>query len=421
MAAESSPNYGATIVSHLPTSLDVAALAHEAEANLPWIVERRHHLHRHPELSFQEVETAQFLRRELAAMGLEPGPPIREGVHGFCVDIDSPAGATAPRILLRADFDALPIQEENDVAFRSTRAGIGHMCGHDCHTAMLLGAARLLVARREQLPVGVRLVFQHAEEVAPGGALDFVRGGALEGVAGCFALHVSPRVPKGKFGLRVGESMAAVGTLQCRIIGKGGHGAAPHETIDPMPAAAAAILALQQIASRRVPPIEACVVSVTTIRGGTAFNQIPDTVEFGGTFRTYNVDRIDEIERWIGDIVRDTARAWGCTAEAEMSHSYPPVVNDANAIAAMERAATELFGGQATTEIPMGMGGEDFAYFALERPSGFGFLGVAEEGQPFYSLHHCRFLPQDDILWRGAALLAAMPWIAPQFIRTGVR
>lgn len=399
----------------MTTTIDMKSLAGDAQAIQPWIVERRRHLHQFPELSFQEKETALFVRSEVKALGLEPKDTI-PGRHGFFVDLVSEENPHE-FVLLRADMDALPIQEENDVPYRSRVQGVGHLCGHDCHTAMLLGAMKLIVDRRKQLPTSVRFVFQHAEEVAPGGARDFVLGGQTNNVLGCFGIHVSPRTRSGRFGMKVGETMAAVGQLEVTIRGRGGHGAMPHECHDPMPAAAACVLALQQIASRRVPPMESVVCSVTVIQGGTANNVIPSTVRFEGTFRTFNIARIEEIEQMIRDICHNTAQAWNCEAEVSASHTYPPVVNDERAIVAASGAIREMFGPDSVEEVIAHMGGEDFSYFAQDKPSAFVFLGALPEGAPYYPLHHPCYLPDEEMLWRGSAYLAAMPFTAPQYLR----
>lgn len=398
-----------------PPTINLQQLAAAARAIQPWIVERRRHLHAHPELSFEETNTAAWIREQVKALGLEPAPPILPDKNGFTVDLPAPS-APGKFVLLRADFDALPIQEENDVPFKSTVPGVAHLCGHDAHTTMLLGAMKLLKERQDALPIGVRFVFQHGEEVAPGGAKDFVENGAVENVSACFGLHVSPRCASGQIGLREGPAMACVGGFTAKVRGRGGHGAMPHETLDPMPAAASAILALQHIVSRRIPPMEEGVVSVTMINGGTAFNVIPAEISFGGTFRTFNLDRVAEIERLIVETVEHAVRAYGCTAEVTADHSYPPVVNDANALAAGRAAVEGLFGADAAYPMEKNMGAEDFSYFTLARPSAFMYLGCLPNGETFYPLHSPHFLPDESVLWMGSALLAAMPFTAPGYL-----
>jgi amidohydrolase len=397
-------------------SLDLRELAQEAEALAPWVTERRRHLHRHPELSFREEKTAQYLRHELMALGYHPSEPVA-GRHGFYVDLKS---AINPDefIVLRADMDALPIFEENDVEFRSTVDGVGHLCGHDAHSAMLLGAAALLRDRAAELPVSVRFVFQHAEEVPPGGAKDFVDAGLVKRALGCFGIHVTPRLDVGQVGILAGETMAAAGMFFCTIRGSGGHGAAPHEAIDPVPCAAAAVLNLQQIISRRVPFHKSAVVSVCTINGGTAPNVIPDEVKLTGTFRAFDMKLFGEMERRIEEIIVSTARAYECEAEVRIDRGYPALVNDPAAVAASRAAITRLFGDTAVAVAPATMGGEDFAYFAQARPSSFAFLGVRKPGAgEYHPLHHARFLPVEEALWRGVALSAAMPYVALEYLK----
>lgn len=399
----------------MTATIDLKKLAGDAKSLEPWIIQRRRHLHANPELSFQEEKTAAFLRKEVQSLGLAPSAPVMPGKHGFYTEIKSKKNPDT-YVLLRGDMDALPIQEESEVEFKSTKPGVGHLCGHDAHTSMLLGAVNLVQKYQEQLPYSVRFVFQHAEEVSPGGAKDFVEAGLTKDVIGCFGLHVSPRIPSGYFGLRPGEAMAMVGGFEIAIRGRGGHGAAPHEGIDPMPATAAAILALQQIVSRRISPIEPAVVSVCWINGGSANNVIPDEIRFGGTLRTFVPERGPEICRMIEEVVTNTAKAYNCTAQVQTALSYPPVINDGKAIDAAREAISEMFGAQAPVEVPKVMGAEDFAYFAQSKPSAFVFLGVLPHGDVFYPLHHAKFLPDEQQLWKGSALLAAMPFVAGNYL-----
>lgn len=399
----------------MTTSTSMKSLAEDAKKIQPWIAERRRHLHRNPELSFHEVKTSEFVRAQLAEMDMKSSDPVAPGKYGFYTEIRSSANPDR-YILLRADMDALPIVEENDVEFKSRTPGVAHLCGHDAHTSMLLGAVKLLKDRAAELPYSVRFVFQHAEEVSPGGAKDFVEAGLTKDVIGCFGLHVSPRLPSGYFGMKAGEAMAMVGGFEVTMRGRGGHGAAPHEAIDPMPAAAAAILALQQIVSRRIAPIEPAVVSVCWINGGSASNVIPDEIRFGGTLRTFVMERGPELCRMVEEIVTATAKSYGCTATVSTGLSYPPVINDARAVAASREAVQALFGERAAVEVPKVMGAEDFAYFANAKPSSFVFLGVLPEGEVFYPLHHAKFLPDEEQLWKGSALLAAMPFVAPKHL-----
>ncbi len=398
------------------STVDLQDIARRAKALDEWINERRQHLHRYPELSFHEVETSAFLRREVEAMGLETSAPVEAGKHGFHTELKSPANPDQ-YIILRADMDALPIQEETGAPFCSETDGKGHLCGHDCHSSMLLGALNILKDLREALPYSVRFLFQHAEEVAPGGAIDFVRAGLCgEDVLGAFGVHVSPQLTIGHFGLCAGPMMAMVGTHEVTIKGQGCHAARPHEGRDPVLAAAACLSALQQIASRRIPPTEEVVISTTMIQGGTAFNVIPSEVSFKGTMRTFNEARGPEIEQAIHEIVKETAAAYGCEADVFTEFTYPPLVNDPRAVEASRAALSEMFGPEAPVDIQKAMGGEDFAYYARERPSSFVYIGARREGDPYHGLHHPRFLPEGEILWTGSALLASMPFVAGRFL-----
>ncbi len=396
--------------------LQFDAIAKKAEKLQPWISERRQHLHRNPELSYHEEKTSEYLRAQVESMGLEPSAPVAEGKYGFYTEIKSTKNPDQ-YILLRADMDALPIVEENDIPFRSEKEGVGHLCGHDAHSSMLLGATSILSEMKDQLPYSVRCVFQHAEEMSPGGAIDFVNAGLTKDVLGCFGIHVSPKLESGRFGLITGEAWAMVGDFDVTITGKGGHGASPHDTIDPVPVAAECIMALQQVVSRRISPVEPAVVSVTMINGGTAFNVIPSSITFGGTLRTYNEERAPEIAEHVHRICKGVAAAHECEVEVRTNWSYPPVVNDAIAIDASRAAITELFGLNGAVEIEKSMGAEDFAYFAKEKPSAFVNLGVRPEGAAYYPLHHPRFLPDESVLWRGSAYLASMAFVAPDYLK----
>lgn len=398
-----------------------APLADAARAILPWIVERRRHLHAHPELSFEERETSAFIEAELRAPGIEILATRVGGNWGLCAQI---AGRDAGRIIgLRADIDALPIREENDVPFRSTREGVGHLCGHDAHTASLLGAARLLAERRAHLPATVRLFFQGAEEKIPGGAIDFVNAGLVDGLAAVYGLHVDPRLDVGSIEVLDGPSMAGVSNFTIHIDGRGGHAAHPELATDPIVAAAHVIVALQTIVSRRVDPLEPAVVSVTQINAGSASNIIPPTARLVGTVRSYRTDIDARFEPWLRTTVERTAAAHGCSARVEWLPGYPPVLNEPTAAARMRAAAAAYFdgspsrasglpdanatgGGVRATGQPS-MGGEDFAHYLRRVPGAFGKFGVSRPGQTDRPmLHHPRLSVDEDALWRAAALLA---------------
>jgi amidohydrolase len=386
-----------------------APIADAARELQPWIVERRRHLHRNPELSFHEAKTAAFVAGELRALGLEPRATGIGGNHGLCAEIHPAGGPTAEAIALRADMDALPIQELSGLPFQSQVPGVSHMCGHDAHTTMLLGATRLLNERRGELPRTVRLFYQAAEEKFPGGARDIVAAGLLEGVRMVFGLHVDPRHDTGTLHLIEGNAMAGVDEFTLHVRGKGGHAAMPHLACDPVLAAAHVITSLQQIVSRRLDPFEPGVVSVTQVSGGTAFNVIPGEVTLNGTVRSFRPDMHDFFRGEIARIAESVAAAHGCSTELIQHEGHPPLCNAPEAVARMERAGGAVLGAAGVKAGTPMMGSEDFALYSRERPACFGFLGVgAPDDTERFMVHHPKFVLDEDALWRGAAVLAAV-------------
>ncbi|MCB2154189.1 amidohydrolase [bacterium] len=370
-----------------------------------WIIARRRFLHEHPELSFQEEKTAEYVERELKWLGYTTIHTRLNGNYGICAEL---LGRDLERcIALRADMDALPIQEETEWAHKSKKDGVSHMCGHDSHTAMLLGAARLLKEREAELPCTVRLFFQGGEEKFPGGARDFIASGMLEGVDSVFGLHVHPLQDTGTMALRDGRLMAGVDEFTITVRGKGGHAATPHETRDPIVAASAIVLELQHIISRRTDPFEPGVVTIGQIHGGSAFNVIPETVTLNGTVRSFRPDMHEHYSGLVEKIATSVAQAHDCEAKVDMPEGYPVLTNDVDATEKMRAAAKEVLGeGGISLAMPI-MGSEDFALYTRERPSCFGFLGVsAPADEDRYFLHHPKFHIDEDALWRGAAVLA---------------
>jgi amidohydrolase len=386
------------------SSAALADFRHDAYSLQGWIVERRRYLHRHPELSFKEAGTSAFLASEISALGLT-AVRVAEGRYGFYADIVSPLN---PRrfIGLRADMDALPIGEETGLPFSSATEGVGHLCGHDAHSSMLLGAARLLVARQATLPYSVRLIFQHAEELPPGGAIDFVKAGAIADVEHCFALHVSPRDAAGTLATCKGPICATTSQVSLRIQGRGGHAAHPHEARDPLLAAAIFLASAQQTVARRNNPLDPAVVSFCSIHGGAAHNVIPESVTLLGTTRALRQTTIERMTEDLRQIAQGIAMAHGCEAHLDITYGYPAVVNDAKAVDILSHATRDILGAQSVREMEPVMGGEDFAYYGIETPSAFGFLGAAPPDVPYHPLHHPKFYPHEDVLWSGAAILA---------------
>lgn len=371
----------------------------------PQLVAWRRHLHRHPELSGREEQTAAFVARELRALGLEPRERVG-GAWGLIADIAIDARPAA--LALRADMDALPITEENEVEYASTNPGVMHACGHDAHVAMLLGAARLLTRFASRLKHSVRLIFQPHEEKYPGGARTMIEAGALAGVKRVFGLHICTDLPFGRVGTRVGPFMAAVNPFRAVITGKGGHAAAPERCVDPIVAAAHAVLALQCVVSRTVAVSEPVVVSVTQMHAGTTDNVLPNALHLGGTIRTYDARIRDQVCRRVGAILSDVSAAYGAAAQVEIDDGYPVLVNDCETVGLALRAARRVgFAAEQIETLPVQGGGEDFAYFAQQVPSAFVFLGASNDAkQCAFPHHHPRFNIDEDALPRGAALLA---------------
>ncbi len=346
------------------------------------IVELRRTIHRRPELGFEEHETAALVERELGALGVEHR---RVAKTGIVARID---GAVPGRVAaLRADLDALPVGERTGLPFASQVAGKMHACGHDAHTAMLLGAAHVLSAMKAQLSGSVVLLFQPAEE-GPGGALPMIEEGALDAVEAIAMLHVSPRLDVGTIGVTPGAANASADEFYVTVRGAGGHGGYPHTAVDAIPAASAFVLALQNIVARETDPLASAVVTVGTIGGGYRNNVIADEVALSGTLRAHDAGVRDELEARVRRIAGGVASAYGVDADVRVVRGYPPVVNDealARNFATYARAHTSL----RVEQPPPTMGGEDFAYFAQRVPGLLIWLGVrsesSESGHPTHS------------------------------------
>jgi amidohydrolase len=363
----------------------------------------RREIHRHPELGFEEHQTSALVERELDELGIEHRRVAQTGVVGIIRG--ALPGKTAG---LRADMDALPIDEDSGEACTSEVPGKMHACGHDAHTAMLLGAARELSSRRATLHGNVVLIFQPAEE-GPGGAEPMIAAGALDDphVDAMTMLHVDPRLPTGTIGITPGPVNAAADELHLTIRGSGGHGGYPHKAIDAIPATAAVVLALQTIAARETDPLASIVVTIGTINGGYRNNVIADRVQMTGTIRTYDPQIRGGVEAKIRRIVDGVAAGYACTAEIEIVYGYPPVVNDAALAAAFTDYVRER-NGTPVEVLPPTMGAEDFAYFAERVPSVVGRLGIYNEARgSVHSGHSPQFRLDEDAIPTGIVTLVA--------------
>ena len=384
--------------------MSYAELLEDARSQTDWIVGLRRELHRFPELGYQEVKTSQLVRDTLDKLRISYESGIAE--TGVVATLGT---GESPCVGLRADMDALPIHEETDVPFRSEVDGKMHACGHDCHTSMLLGAAKLLKARESELHGTVRLLFQPAEEGGAGGKRMREEGAlASPDVQRIFGLHVWPLLPTGTVGARAGTFLAAAGEVDIIVRGKGGHAAMPHLCIDPVVTSAKIITELQTIVSRSLDPLESGVISITTVHGGEAYNVIPEEVRLAGTIRALTMERFEWLQERVQSIASQVAAANDCKATIGFpGNHYPPTVNDAGVWNDVKDFAGELLGNTAVHEIPAVMGGEDFAFYTERVPGCFVGLGIRnEESGCTYSVHHPMFKVDEKALPIGAALHA---------------
>ncbi len=371
----------------------------------PNMVKWRRYLHQHPELSFQEAHTSEFIAGRLQELGIT----VKRGLAGHAV-IGIIAGELAgPKVALRADMDALPIQDGKTCDYASQRPGVMHACGHDAHTSTLLALGQFFSERRAQLPGTIMLIFQHAEELSPGGALAIMESGALDDADVIYGVHLWTPFPAGHVYGSSGAIMAAADEFKITISGRGGHGGLPHETVDSIYIAAQTVVALQSVVSRNIDPMEPCVVSIGVIQGGTGFNVIADRCEITGTVRTFNETVRQRIEERMRQIITTTAAMYGGQANFQYMKGYPAVVNDPAEAARFKRTGERCFGGGHTHSLQPIMAGEDFSYYLQRLPGCFMLVGAgnAERGI-MHPHHHAKFDIDETAMLQAAKLLAAM-------------
>ncbi|MDX1652182.1 MAG: M20 family metallopeptidase [Brumimicrobium sp.] len=353
----------------------------------------RRHLHMHPELSFQEFETMAFIADQLKKIGIEHETGVA-GTGIVAIIRGKNHSEKDPCIGLRADIDALPILEENNTAYKSTKDGVMHACGHDVHTSVLLGAAEILNEIRDELMHPVKLIFQPGEEKNPGGASLMIKAGCLKNpdVREMYALHVFPDMPVGKVGVKEGLYMASCDEVYITVNGKGGHGATPHQTIDSILIGAEIVTSLQQIVSRQCDPKIPCVLNFGHFEGLGATNIVPSKVHIKGTFRTMNEEwRAEALER-IKRQAEHIALAHGATADVEISKGYPFLENDAMLTRNFTEKAKNWLGDNNVEELPIRLTAEDFSFYGQEIPTCFFRIGVRNEAKGItYGVHHPRF------------------------------
>jgi amidohydrolase len=377
----------------------------QAQKHFSYNQSLRRDFHRHPELGFQEIRTSRIVNQELQKLGLE----VKTGIAETGVIAMIEGSKPGPVVLARFDMDALPIQEDSEAEYASKNAGTMHACGHDGHTAIGLTVARMLYEQRKDFSGAVKLVFQPAEE-GLGGAKRMVAEGVLQNPIPDYslALHLWNEKPVGWIGVTSGPAMAASETFHVSLTGKGGHGAAPHLSIDPLYTAAQIISALQSIVSRNVPPLDAAVISVTSIKSGTTFNVIPQTAEFQGTIRTYNPEVRNMIIGRFKTLVKNMALAMNCTTEISVESITPAVVNNPELSTKIQEVVKNLFPKATLDTTERTMGSEDMAFMMGTIPGCYFFIGSSNSEKGFDAKHHHpRFDFDESALTTGAALMTA--------------
>lgn len=387
-----------------------------AGAMLPMVVDLRRELHRFPELGLHLPQTTRRTREALAGLDVE----IVEGKTTSSLVVTLRGAQQGPTILLRGDMDALPMPEDTDVEFKSQHEDRMHACGHDSHTAMLVGAVHLLHRHRERLNGNVKFLFQTGEEGYAGARFVLEEGmlDAAPAPSAAFAIHISPNIPTGVIASRPGPLMAATDTIHIEITGKGGHASQPHFTLDPIPVACEIVTALQSLVTRRVEAFDPVVLSITKIDAGTTGNVIPESARLLGTLRSFSEKSRATAREGIERIATGIARAHGVEANVTLTPGYPVTINDAKFVAFAQSVAQDLFGQRGFLKMPAPiMGAEDFSYILQRLPGCMVFLGVAPEGVSHQHAHAChsnRMMMDEAAMANGIAMHAA---IADRFLR----
>ena len=359
----------------------------------PKIVAIRRHIHQHPELSFQEYETSAYIQQQLGDLGIPFEIVAQTGVVAVLTGQKS---ASDDIVVLRADIDALPIDEQNDVGYKSKNSGVMHACGHDFHTANLLGAASILNDYKTEFSGKIILLFQPAEEKIPGGAIQVLESGILESFGGTIkavlGLHVSPRVSVGKVGLRSGRFMASSDEFYFTIKGRGGHAAEPHRAVDPIMIGAQLLTTLQQVVSRKANPDVPSVLTFGRFIGDGAANVIPEEVKLAGTFRTMDEVWRKEALEMVAEIAATLPVSLGAKVEVEVRHGYPALYNDPALTQKVKTIIAETMGNSVPQDLEIWMAAEDFAYYSYRYPALFMLIGTNnDDSATQYGLHNPQF------------------------------
>ncbi|KQL49499.1 peptidase M20 [Brevibacillus choshinensis] len=377
----------------------------QIEAMYEQMVEWRRHMHQYPELSFQEVETPKMIAGILESYGID----VKTHVGGRGVVGTIRGAKPGKTIALRADFDALPIPDEKDVPYKSKVPGVMHACGHDGHTATLLAVAKVLSENRDKLSGNVVLLHQHAEELAPGGALEMIADGCLDGVDVVFGTHLTSQAPTGTYLYAKGYAMAAADAFEIKVQGKGGHGASPHETIDAVAIGAQLINQLQYIVSRQINPQKAAVLSVGSFHAGNAANVIADSAVLKGTVRSFDENVREHMQREVTNIVNGISQALHADCQLTYEAGYPAVFNHSEETDIFLETVNSFANENQMVEMPPIMGSEDFAYYLREKPGMFFFTGARnEEIGANYPHHHPMFDFDEQAMVHAAKALVAL-------------
>jgi amidohydrolase len=358
------------------------------------VISMRRDLHKHPELGFQEVRTSKLVENYLRSIDIEVKPHVaKTGVVGIIR-----GKGNGKTVLLRADMDALPIEELNDIPYKSINKGIMHACGHDGHTAMLLVAAKVLSRHRNEIKGNVKLVFQPSEEKDPGGAIKMIEEGVMENpkVDNAFGMHLGNMIPAGIIGIKKGVFTAEADRFKITILGKGGHGAYPHTSVDPVLIASQTVISLQTIVSREINPINPIVLTVGKIKSGDVFNVIPESAELLGTVRTLDKTVAKSIPERIKRIAENTAAVYRGSAKVEYHFGYPPLINSDKETEYVIKIAKEVVGEKHVLNTPVSMGGEDMAYFLEKVPGAFFWLGSMNKEKGLDKPHHSAYFNFDE-------------------------
>lgn len=362
------------------------------------VIDWRRHLHRHPELSFEEIETSQFIYDKLKSFGnLEVSRPTKTSVMARLIGDEQ-----GKKIAIRADIDALPIEEENTFDFISKNPGVMHACGHDGHAAMLLGAAKILSEHKADIPGEVRFLFQHAEEYFPGGAIEMVEAGVMDEVDYVIGAHLMADTTIGKFGITYGPMLAAADGFFLTIQGKGGHGAMPHDTVDSIAVAAQVVTNLQHVVSRNIDPVDSAVLTIGKFVAGDAANVIADSVEIDGIVRTFDPKYRQTIPKLIERVIKGVTEAHGASYTLRYEHGYAPINNDEQTTVLIEETVSELYGEESIEIHRPQMGAEDFSAFMTKAPGTYFKIGARNEDKGIvYPHHHPKFTVDEDALQHG--------------------